>query len=207
LTIHIVPIAERHIAGFHAVLDRVARQRKYLALVEAPPLEAVRELVLRHIGQAAPHVVAIDGGAVVGWCDIVPDLRESSRHCGRLAMGVDPDYRGRGIGRRLLRAALAAARARGLERIELNVVDTNEIAIRLYKRFGFEEEGLLRNARKLDGQYDNKLTMGLLLNGPGTTNRSAEKNIEAAEPAARGAETNGDRLRDGQTEQGPARRR
>ena len=167
LTIDIVPIAEMHIPGFHAVLDRVARQRRYLALVEAPPLATTREFVLRNIERGAPQWLAIDGEAVVGWCDIVADEREPCRHCGRLSMGVHPDYRGRGIGGRLLAATLAAAERRGLERIELQVLESNEIAIRLYKRFGFEQEGILRNARKLDGRYENKITMSLLLKGPG----------------------------------------
>lgn len=163
MTIDIVPIAEQHLAGFHAVLDEVARQRKYLALLEAPSLDTTREFVRRNMQQRAPHLVALDDEKVVGWCDIVPDIRDTCRHCGRLAMGVLPDYRGRGIGQRLLAAALAAAEERGLERIELHVLESNEIAINLYKRFGFEQDGLLRNARKLDGRYENKITMSLLL--------------------------------------------
>jgi ribosomal protein S18 acetylase RimI-like enzyme len=173
LTIDIVPIAEAHIAGFHAVLDRVARQRKYLALVEAPPLAVTREFVLRNIEQGVPQSVALDGRDVVGWCDILPDSRATCRHCGRLGMGVDPDYRGRGIGRRLLAATLEAAQRRGIERIELQVLESNEIAISLYKRFGFEQEGFLRNARKLDGQYENKISMGLFLAGSGTGEQGA----------------------------------
>jgi len=171
LTIEIVPIAETHIAGFHAVLDRVARQRKYLALVEAPPPAATREFVLHNIEQGVPQWVALDGERVVGWCDILPDSRETCRHCGRLGMGVHPDYRGRGIGRRLLAAAIASAQRRGIERVELQVLESNGIAINLYKHFGFEQEGLLRNARKLDGQYENKISMSLLLERSGDEER------------------------------------
>lgn len=171
MTIDIVPIAESHIAGFHAVLDRVARQRKYLAVVEAPSLDETRAFVLRNLELGAPACVALDGEAVVGWCDIVPDPRETCRHCGRLGMGVHPDYRGQGIGRRLLAATLAAAGQRGLERIELQVLESNEIAIGLYQRFGFEQDGLLRNARKFDGRYENKITMSLFLQGRGATGR------------------------------------
>ena len=134
-----------------------------MALVEAPPLAAVREFVLRNLNDGAPHLIAVDDQSVVGWCDIVPDVRESARRCARLGMGVDPDYRGRGIGSQLLEAALAAARERGLERIELQVLESNQVAVRLYKRFGFQQDGLLKNARKLDGQYENKIAMSLLL--------------------------------------------
>lgn len=163
MTIRIEPIAEQHVVGFHAVLDLVARQRKYLAIVEAPPLAETREFVHGNIARGVPQFVALDGETVVGWCDILPETRESCSHCGRLAMGVHPDYRSQGIGRRLLRATLEAARKAGLERVELHVVESNEIAIALYKLFGFEQDGYLRNARKLDGKYESKLTMSLFL--------------------------------------------
>lgn len=174
MTIDIVPIAETHIVGFHAVLDCVARQRKYLALLEAPSLGETREFVRRNIEQGAPVWLALDGEMVVGWCDILPDARETARHCGRLGMGVHPDFRGRGIGRRLLGAALADAQERGMERVELHVLESNEIAINLYKAFGFEQEGLLRNARKLDGQYENKIAMGLFLKESGVGEQALE---------------------------------
>ncbi len=179
MTIDIVPIAESHIAGFHAVLDRVA-PAQYLALVEAPPLAATREFVLRNIEQGIPQSVALDGKDVVGWCDILPDSRTTCRHCGRLGMGVDPDYRGQGIGRRLLAATLDAAGRRGIERVELQVLESNEIAIRLYQHFGFEQEGLLRNARKLDGRYENKISMGLFLDGSGVGEQGARSKEQGA---------------------------
>jgi hypothetical protein len=40
--IEIVPISPAHIEGFHRTLDLVARERRYLALLEAPPLESMR---------------------------------------------------------------------------------------------------------------------------------------------------------------------
>ena len=143
-----------------------------MASVEAPPPAETREFVLRNIERGVPQYVALDGEMVVGWCDILPDDRETCRHNGRLAMGVHPEYRSRGIGRRLLRATLDAVRKAGLERVELQVIESNEIAIALYKLFGFEQDGYLRNARKLDGKYENKLTMSLSLAGWEATSQS-----------------------------------
>ena len=66
-------------------------------------------------------------------------------------MGVHPDFRRRGIGARLLRAALTHAHQIGLERVELEVFASNRVARQLYERQGFTVEGTLRRARKLDG--------------------------------------------------------
>jgi ribosomal protein S18 acetylase RimI-like enzyme len=50
---------------------------------------------------------------------------------------VDPDYRGRGVGCLLLRAALSSLRARGVPRVVLSTAAQNEKAQRLFERIGF----------------------------------------------------------------------
>jgi GNAT superfamily N-acetyltransferase len=57
-----------------------------------------------------------------------------------LGIGVHPAYRGRGVGRRLLRALLAAAREQGIARISLSVERANP-ARRLYLDEGFRVVG------------------------------------------------------------------
>jgi putative acetyltransferase len=54
---------------------------------------------------------------------------------------VLPDVRGRGVGRALLDAVLAAARERGLERLQLVTRGRYDRAIRLYERVGFRRVG------------------------------------------------------------------
>ena len=53
-------------------------------------------------------------------------------------MGVVTSHRRRGIGEATLVAALDAARAAGIERVTLEVLEQNEPARRLYERLGFE---------------------------------------------------------------------
>lgn len=53
-------------------------------------------------------------------------------------IGVLPAFRGRGLGRELLRWGVAHARIRGAARIELSVEALNERALELYRRHGFE---------------------------------------------------------------------
>jgi ribosomal protein S18 acetylase RimI-like enzyme len=81
-------------------------------------------------------------------------------HCGTLGIGLLPDFRGRGIGRRLMQQTIDAAF--GLTRIELTVREGNVNAIALYKSLGFETEGLHRNAVCIEGRYENLYSMALL---------------------------------------------
>jgi len=171
--IEIVPMQRRHIAGFREVLDAVARERRYLAFLEAPPLARVRRFVLGNLKSGAPQFVAVDDGRVVGWCDVTPKTHETLSHSGVLGMGVAASLRGRGIGSALLRATLDAALARGLVRIELVVRVDNQRAIGLYRRCGFEIEGTLRHYLVVDGAEYDALQMARLAPGRATTTTAA----------------------------------
>jgi len=158
----IVPIERRHIAGFRAVLDDVARERRYLAFLEAPPMARVRRFVLDGLRAGISQHVAVDGDRVVGWCDVTPKSHETLRHSGTLGMGVATSHRGIGVGTALLRATLEGAFARGLTRVELVVRADNELAIELYRRQGFELEGRLRQFIVVDGAAHDALQMARL---------------------------------------------
>ncbi len=162
MTISIAPITVDTIDEYHHVLGAVARERKYLAREDAPPIERSRAFVLENMERGNPHFVALDGVSVVGWCDVRRNTEFNALHAGMLGMGMLADYRGKGIGSRLMEAALAAAWSIGLTRIELSVNASNQRAIRLYEKSGFEYEGVLRNAIMLAGDYQDVVIMGIL---------------------------------------------
>ena len=161
--IRIVETTDSHIEGFHHCVGVVARERQYIGLVDAPPLEALRAFFHNVVENRGAHFVAVNAAEdVVGWCDIVRFGLEGFRHVGRLGMGLLPDARGRGLGARLAQTTIEAARERGIERIELEVFAGNRRAIRLYERLGFMHEGVKRRARLLDGAYDDNVLMALV---------------------------------------------
>src|SRR5919198_501367 len=106
----VVPMAEQHIGGFRQAVDSVARERKYLAMIEAPPHHQVRKFVLESMAAGAPQFVALADDRVIGWCDVFPKPHGTLKHSGTLGMGLIEPYRGRGIGAELMRATLRAAK-------------------------------------------------------------------------------------------------
>ena len=161
--IQILPIAEEHIESYHKCLDSVARERLYLAFVEAPPLDSSKAFVLSNIANEVPQFVAVIDGEVIGWCDISPLKQEGFKHRGELAMGIHRRYRGIGIGRRLIASTIQRAKEKGLERIEIEVYASNVSAIKFYEHTGFVTEGVKRKARKIDGGYDDIVEMVLFV--------------------------------------------
>lgn len=67
------------------------------------------------------------------------------------AMGVAPDLRGQGLGRRLLTEAVEEARARGDRTVLLEVIEQNTPAVQLYTSFGFRSLHRLYGYRKEAG--------------------------------------------------------
>ncbi|OIV38700.1 hypothetical protein BIV57_04425 [Mangrovactinospora gilvigrisea] len=101
--------------------------------------------------------------AALGYVDVtVPPYARSAR-TGYLVTGVRAEHSGRGLGHALLRAAADEARARGLRRLELTVMEHNRRAVNLYLSCGFQVEGLRRAALDVGGRRVGEYYMGLLL--------------------------------------------
>jgi len=157
----VVPLAEEHFRQLHAVADAVARERRFLAMTQAPPLPDAVAFYRSVLASGQCHV-ALRAGEVVGWCDVLPVFGESRRHVGVLGIGLAKDSRGKGLGAALLAAAIDTAWSRGLTRIELTVREHNVNARRLYEKTGFVHEGVKQRSFLVNGQYFAAHVMALL---------------------------------------------
>lgn len=97
-----------------------------------------REFLLDLPGKWEVSRLALDGsGRVAGF--LVASIKPSGIHVHRLV--VAGAFRGRGLGRDLLREVAADAGARGILLVTLKVAPSNGDALRFYARLGFEESG------------------------------------------------------------------
>ena len=151
--------AARDLDSFLRCLDVVARERRYLAMVEGPTRAEAEAFLADAHARGMVQQVAVAGADVVGWCDVIRKPLPGFEHSGTLGMGLLPEYRGRGLGARLLAAALEAVAPLGITRIELDVFSTNARAIALYEKCGFVREGVKRAARVLDGRTEDIVCM------------------------------------------------
>jgi ribosomal protein S18 acetylase RimI-like enzyme len=162
----ILPTCPLHATPLREALGGVARERRWLATVE--PFSEVETRAFIEVNRSAgsPLFVAVLDATVVGWCDIVRLYPfPGYEHNGRLGMGVVAGWRGRGLGGRLLDRALDAAPGAGFRRVELEVYASNTAALALYRRRGFEIEGVKRGVRILDGRVDDIVCMARPVGG------------------------------------------
>ncbi len=110
-------------------------------------------------------LVAELGDRVVGYLRLVqPVLQPSGAHVRQIpGLGVDPEARGRGVGRLLREAAVAEAGRQGARKLTLRVLSGNTGARRLYERAGFTVEGVLREEFLIEGRPVDDVLMARFL--------------------------------------------
>jgi ribosomal protein S18 acetylase RimI-like enzyme len=156
-------IKSSQVEAFHNTLDHVAREGRYLFLTSAPAIPATERFVSRMLDDNNPFVVATGkDGAIAGWCNIYPEGAPIHGHVGVLGIALLPEFRGRGLGTKLLSAALDKAYGRGFTRVELTVYANNRPAIRLYEKFSFETEGVKKLSAQIGGDMVDVLMMARL---------------------------------------------
>jgi RimJ/RimL family protein N-acetyltransferase len=141
-------------AGMKVVVD----EGRWLA-TEIGTAEALGERFRQVILEGDPLLVIEEEGGIIGALGL-----HSTEAAGVLSLGmwVLPAHRARGGGRMLMEAALAE-RPEDVHKIELEVWPDNEAAIALYRKLGFEEEGLRRDHyRRRDGSLRSSLIMARL---------------------------------------------
>jgi ribosomal protein S18 acetylase RimI-like enzyme len=88
------------------------------------------------------RTIAVEDGTVVGALAVMRLVGWSS-HVGEVRLVVDPDHRGRGLGRLLARQAVLEALDMGLGKLVVEVISDQEALIAMFRGLGFEPEALL----------------------------------------------------------------
>ncbi|MEN1969209.1 GNAT family N-acetyltransferase [Lentibacillus sp. N15] len=106
-------------------------------------------------------LVAVVNKRLAGFSRCEGNKLKRSLHKVEFGVCVLKEYWGHGIGKNLLKESIHWAESNKIKKITLNVIETNDKAIELYKRYGFEVEGILRKDKILsDGNYYNTIVMG-----------------------------------------------
>ena len=106
-------------------------------------------------------LVAELDGRVVGYIRLKPatKLPENAHVIQIQGLAVHPDARRHGAAAGLLDAAEETLRDRGIRKLTLRVLGTNEAAIRLYERHGFVREGTLLEEFRINGRFVDDVMM------------------------------------------------
>ncbi|MFL5814999.1 MAG: GNAT family N-acetyltransferase [Bdellovibrionia bacterium] len=116
-------------------------------------------------------VAETENREIIGTIDFTPSRLLRHRHWGEFGMGVIASHRGQGVGQALLESLLQWAERQGsIEKVCLSVHADNTRAIALYKKLGFEIEGIRKRETCFGpGEYVDAVLMAKFLNDAEST--------------------------------------
>jgi ribosomal protein S18 acetylase RimI-like enzyme len=108
---------------------------------------------------------ALSDDKPVGTVTYIVSERAKLKHIAQIfGVYVDPDYRGRGIGRKMLETALdLISKNKDIVKIRLTVNRQRDPAVALYKSLGFLVVGELEKELRVDGVFYDELMMEKML--------------------------------------------
>jgi len=141
------------------IVDSVAKEKYYIVPERSREnwKQAIKEIKERK----GLILVAEINEMPVGMAHLVPGRFEKNKHVGFLGICILKEFRGKGIGTKMMEYMIKWAKEhRELEKISLNVFSTNRVAIKLYRKFGFEIEGICKKQFKIEDKYVDEIIMG-----------------------------------------------
>lgn len=107
--------------------------------------------------------IALYKGKQVGNIIFRGNSLKRARHYGNIGISVLKEYWGNNIASKLIDRLIEWAKENKIRKINLEVFENNERAIKLYERKGFKLEGTIEMARYVNGEYKNLLIYGLIV--------------------------------------------
>ncbi len=111
-----------------------------------------------------PVIVAETGGRVVGWGSLnVFNARKAYEYVADFSVYIERDWRGKGVGSRLLARLIELGRELGYHKLVLSAFPSNTGGMALYQKLGFRTVGIYKEQGKLDGKWVDTIIMEKLL--------------------------------------------
>ncbi|MCM3033683.1 arsinothricin resistance N-acetyltransferase ArsN1 family A [Niallia sp. MER 6] len=117
-----------------------------------------------HQGRYAVFVAVNEDGKITGWASINPyNTRAAYSGVGELSIYIHREFRGKGIGQKLLQVLEDEARLQGFYKIVLFTFPINNLGQGLYRKLNYREVGLFKNQGRLKGKFVDVMLMEKLL--------------------------------------------
>lgn len=162
ITFAIRPARQEDLAGIVGVIRTVVSAGTYVE-AESVAQALDHEEVLLRLNQRESRMffVATVEDEVIGWVHLQGSTLAKLAHTAELTVGLLPEYRGRGIGGRLLARALGWAKEQGYERIYQSVPATNPDAIGFLEHHGWREEARRPDHYRIDDVYVDEVMLAV----------------------------------------------
>jgi len=107
-----------------------------------------------------PRLKAVEGGTIAGWTALAPVSRRAVyAGVAELSIFIAEGLRGRGVGKSLLTALVAASEELGIWTLQAGIISSNRASIALHRACGFREVGVRERLGSLEGVWHDVVLM------------------------------------------------
>ena len=133
------PLAQTDEKEFHKLFQSIPERERMFIKHRVQDIKVIRDWCKNiDFGRNLPLLGLIDN-KIVGCATLHQRLGGWKRHIGRVSVLVHPDFRGRGLARKLIEETLDLARAAGLEKTEAAFLAEQEAAMKMFAMLGFNQ--------------------------------------------------------------------
>jgi len=152
---------------FLALSNKIDGETKFMMFEQGErltTLEEQRDIIKQVISKSNDIIfVADDNGDLVGYIGAYGGEFKRNAHSIYIVIGIRYEYTGKGIGTSLLGKLDEWAGKHKIHRLELTAISNNLSAIALYKKMGFEIEGIKKHSLCVDSSYVDEYYMAKLI--------------------------------------------
>lgn len=105
----------------------------------------------------------IVNGIFAGYAVIHGYKHSKAKHVATVHLAVKGEHQRQGIGSALMEAVERWSIQRDISRLEVSVMEHNACALNLFKKLGFQQEGIRQNAIKLNDNFINEYSLSKIL--------------------------------------------
>ncbi|MFC0270596.1 GNAT family N-acetyltransferase [Metabacillus herbersteinensis] len=108
-------------------------------------------------------LLAVENGELAGFIAAFGGTVQRNKHSVSIVIGILEEHQGRGLGHSLFTSLYEWAKIIDLHRFELTAMSHNKKALSLYRKHGFEIEGVKKHSLKIRDTYIDEYYMGRIL--------------------------------------------
>ncbi len=133
-------------------------------LYEPMEIETFKPIYDKLLENESKYIFINEKGDSVGMFKLFPWTYRASHIAYLGGLAIHPAFAGKGFGLKMMQEIIELANQQGYKRIELSVATDNLKAIELYKKAGFEAEGIMRKYTylKQEGRFLDELLMSYI---------------------------------------------
>lgn len=108
-------------------------------------------------------LLCVLNGIFAGYAVVHGYKQTKAKHVASVRLAVKQEYQQKGIGSALMKAVEGWSKQRDISRLELSVMEHNNVALHLFTKIGFKQEGIRQNAIKLNDTFINEYNLSKIL--------------------------------------------